>query len=84
MAWRVDSCRDEDTQLEGGRNKMLCVTIIELKVSPKVVSQSGEKRFENTGSSRSSKTDLQLKRQERVRTEGMFRQATGDLSKERI
>jgi hypothetical protein len=38
---------------------MLGVTIMELKVSPKVVSQSGEKRFENTGSSRSSNTDLQ-------------------------
>lgn len=33
-------------------------TITLLRVSPKVVSQSTEKRFEKTGSSRSSKTDL--------------------------
>ena len=37
---------------------MLSVTMMELNVSPKVVSQSGEKRLENTGSSRSSNTDL--------------------------
>ena len=34
------------------------LTITPLKVSPKAVSQSGENRFENTGSSRSSSTDL--------------------------
>ena len=36
-------------------------TMTELRVSPKGVSHSAEKRFENTGSSRSSNTDLKAK-----------------------
>lgn len=51
---------------------MLGVTIMELKVSPKVVSQSGEKRFENTGSSRSSNTDLQANRKELKRQMSLY------------
>jgi hypothetical protein len=34
-------------------------TMTELRVSPNGVSHSAEKRFENTGSSRSSSTDLE-------------------------
>ena len=37
---------------------MFSLTITELSVSPKVVSHSAENKFENTGPSRSSNTDL--------------------------